>query len=48
MENKFSKLKAHFAETDSFSNEEFEKLISFFTVTTLKKNDFFNQQGNFM
>ena len=43
---KFSKLKAHFAETDFFSDEEFEKLISFFTVATLKKKEFFNKQGN--
>ena len=44
--DKFSKLKAHFAETDFFSDEEFEKLISFFTVTTIKKKEFFNNQGN--
>src|ERR1051325_908003 len=42
----FSKLKAHFAETDFFSEKEFEKLISFFTVTTLKKKEFFNKQGS--
>ena len=45
-QDKFSKLKAHFAETDFFSDEEFEKLISFFTVTTIKKKEFFNKQGN--
>ncbi|MEO8151257.1 MAG: Crp/Fnr family transcriptional regulator [Bacteroidia bacterium] len=44
-ENKFAKLKAHFAETDLFSGEDFEKLISYFTVTTLKKKEFFNKQG---
>ena len=43
---KFSKLKAHIAETDNFSDEEFEKIISIFTVSTLKKKEFFNQQGN--
>ena len=42
--DKFSKLKTHFAETDLFSDEEFEKLISFLTVGTLKKKEFFNQQ----
>ena len=45
-QDKFSKLKAHIAETDFFSDEEFEKLISFFTVTTIKKKEFFNNQGN--
>ena len=45
-QDKFSKLKTHFAETDFFNDEEFEKLISFFTVTTLKKKEFFNKQGN--
>ena len=45
-QEKFSKLKTHFAETDNFSDEEFEKLISFFTVTTLKKKEFINKQGN--
>ena len=45
-QDKFSKLKTHLAETDFFNDEEFEKLISFFTVTTLKKKEFFNKQGN--
>src|ERR1051325_1988657 len=46
-QNIFSKLKAHFSETDHFTNEEFQKLISIFTVTTLKKKEFFNIQGEF-
>ena len=45
MKNEFSKLKAHFDETDFFSDEEFEKLISSFEIATLKKKEYFNQQG---
>ena len=44
-QDKFIKLKDHFAETDSFSDEEFERLISFFTIRTLEKKEFFNMQG---
>lgn len=42
--DKFSKLRAHFAETDNFSDEEFEKFVSFLTPVTLKKKEFFNVQ----
>src|SRR6185295_14414925 len=44
-DDKFSILRKHFAETDVFSDEDFEKLISYFTVVTLKKKDFFTVQG---
>ena len=43
--NSFSLLLKHFTETDIFSDEEFEKLISFLTPVTLKKKEFFNRQG---
>jgi len=42
---KFSKLKAHFAETDNFSDEDFEKFISFLTPVVIKKKEFFTMQG---
>lgn len=41
----FSNLREHFAETDYFSDEEFEKFTSFLTVKYLKKKEFFTKQG---
>ncbi len=43
--NKFSNLRAHFSETDYFSDEEFEKFMSFLTVRQLKKKEYFTVQG---
>ncbi len=45
-ENIFSNLRKHIAETDVFSNEDFEKLTSIFTVVPLKKKEFFTVQGD--
>ena len=44
-ENKFSKLRNHFAETDVFSDREFEQLLSYLNVVTLKKKEYFTVQG---
>ncbi len=44
-QNKFDKLRAHFAETDIFSNEDFEYLTSFLTPVILKKKEYFTVQG---
>jgi CRP/FNR family transcriptional regulator, anaerobic regulatory protein len=45
MDSRFSNLRKHFVETDNFNNEDFEKLISFLTPVTLKKKEFFTEQG---
>jgi CRP-like cAMP-binding protein len=44
-DHKFSNLREHFAETDYFSDEDFEKLISYLTPVTIKKKEFFIRQG---
>lgn len=44
-DNQFSNLRKHFAETDFFSNEDFENFISYLTPVTLKKKEFFARQG---
>ena len=41
----FSKLKAHFAETDFFNDEDIEKFVSFLTPVIIRKKDFFTRQG---
>ena len=45
-QNKFLKLKSHFAETDFFNDADFEKLTSFLTIKTLNKKEYFNRQGD--
>lgn len=40
----YTSLRKHFAETIPFSDEEFEKLCSFFTPLSLKKKEFFTMQ----
>jgi CRP-like cAMP-binding protein len=42
---KFSNLRKHFADTDYFSDDDFEKLVSYLTPVVLKKKDFFTVQG---
>lgn len=44
-QDKFANLRKHFAETDYFSDEDFESLISYLTPVTLKKKEFFTRQG---
>lgn len=44
-DNKFSKLRKHFDETDIFSDEEFEKFVSYLTPVILKKKEYFTKQG---
>ena len=44
-DNRFLNLRKHFAETDFFSDEDFEQLISYFTIVTLKKKEYFTLQG---
>ncbi len=44
-DSKFSNLRNHIAETDIFSDDDFEKLISYFTVVNLKKKEYFTVQG---
>jgi CRP-like cAMP-binding protein len=46
IDDRFSKLRKHLEETDHFSDEEFEKLVSYLTPVTLKKKDFFTVQGD--
>ncbi|MBS1538150.1 MAG: Crp/Fnr family transcriptional regulator [Bacteroidetes bacterium] len=41
----FSNLREHFAETDYFSDEEFEKFTSYLTIKYLKKKEYFTKQG---
>ena len=43
--SKFSNLRNHITETDFFSDDEFEKLISYFTIVNLKKKEYFTVQG---
>ena len=43
--DRFSKLRAHFAETDALSEADFEKFTSFLTPVVLRKKEFFNVQG---
>ena len=43
--SKFSNLRNHITETDVFSDDEFEKLISYFTIVNLKKKEYFTVQG---
>ena len=45
MDNRFLILRDHFAETDVFNEEDFEKLISYFTVVNLKRKEYFTRQG---
>jgi CRP-like cAMP-binding protein len=45
IDKKFEKLHRHITETDTVSDAEFQKLISFFTIVTLKKKEFFTVQG---
>lgn len=45
MDSKFSNLQNHIAETDIFSDDDFEKLISYFTIVNLKKKEYFTVQG---
>ncbi len=44
-DEKFSKLRKHFAETDIFSDEEFEQFVSYLNPVTLKKKEYFTVQG---
>ena len=44
-DSKFSNLRNHIAETDIFSDDDFEKLISYFTDVNLKKKEYFTVQG---
>src|SRR5437764_944595 len=44
-QDRFSRLKTHFAETDFFSDADFKKFVSFLTPVILKKNDYFTLQG---
>ena len=44
-DNKFSNLRKHFGETGILNDKDFEKLISSFTVVTLKKKEYFTVQG---
>lgn len=44
-DSKFSNLRNHIAETNIFSDDDFEKLISYFTVVNLKKKEYFTVQG---
>jgi len=41
----FLTLRKHFAETDHFSDEDFERFIAYLTPVTLRKKDFFAMQG---
>lgn len=41
----FLNMRRHLEETDHFSDEEFDRLISFFTPVTLKKKAYFAMQG---
>ena len=41
----FSSLRKHFAETDIFSDEEFDNFISYLTPVVLKKKEYFTKQG---
>jgi len=43
--DKFLNLRKHFEETDHFTDEEFEKFVSFLTPVTIKKKEFFTHQG---
>jgi CRP-like cAMP-binding protein len=43
--DKFLNLRRHFAETDYFSDEDFENIISYLSPVTLKKKEFFTIQG---
>lgn len=43
----FINLRKHFEETDHFTDDEFNKLISHLTPVTLKKKDFFVMQGEY-
>jgi CRP-like cAMP-binding protein len=43
--DKFINLRQHFEETDHFTDEEFDKLISYLTPVELKKKEFFTMQG---
>lgn len=45
MDNIFKKLKIHISEFVFISDEEFEKLVSFFTIVSLKKKEYFLKQG---
>lgn len=45
--DKFSNLRNHFERTHHFTDEEFNTLISYLKVKTLKKKEFFNVQGNY-
>lgn len=45
MDADFSNLRKHLEETDSFSDEDFERFTSFLTPVTLKKKEFFAMQG---
>jgi CRP-like cAMP-binding protein len=42
---KYAVLRKHFEETDHFTDEEFEQFVALLTPMTLKKKDFFVQQG---
>lgn len=41
----FANLRKHLSETDYFSDDDFNKLISYLTPVTLRKKDFFTVQG---
>jgi CRP-like cAMP-binding protein len=41
----YTTLRAHLAETASFSTEDFERLCTYFTLYHLKKKEFFSRQG---
>lgn len=43
--SQFSNLRKHIESTDHFSDEDFDKLISFLTPVKLKKREFFTVQG---
>lgn len=43
-ENQFINLRTHFAETDHFSDQDFNHFISFLTPVRLKKKEFFTRQ----
>jgi CRP-like cAMP-binding protein len=42
---KFSNLRKHFADTDYFTDADFEKFVSYLTPVTLRKKEFFTVQG---
>ncbi|MBK8503554.1 MAG: Crp/Fnr family transcriptional regulator [Saprospiraceae bacterium] len=42
----FVNLRKHLEETDHFTDEEFEKIVSFLTPVKLNKKDFFVRQGD--